>query len=141
MTHRIAAVLGQFHRTQTTLMLETVQEYAHAHNLEIIEPIWVPGAMEKPLAIKQLLMRPDIHGAVALGIIERGETKNGLVLAQTVFPALMQLQLDTLKPVGLGILGPEIFPSQIPSRLAPKAKGAIAAVHQMLQLNLGMPSP
>jgi 6,7-dimethyl-8-ribityllumazine synthase len=76
--------------------------------------VWVQGSLEKPLALKRLLLRKDIDGTAALGIIERGETKHGLVMGQAVLSSLLALQLELMKPIGIGILGPEILPSQIP---------------------------
>jgi len=84
--------------------------------------------------VKRLLLRDDIHGAVVLGIIERGETAHGLVMGQAVATALLRLQLELMKPIGFGILGPEINPTQIPSRLGSDARAAVDAVHQMLVL-------
>ena len=88
--------------------------------------------MEKPLAVKRLLTRDNIDGAVVLGIIERGETAHGRVMGQAVIQALIGLQLETGKPVGIGILGPDILPDQIPPRLVPYAQDAVRAVHAML---------
>jgi 6,7-dimethyl-8-ribityllumazine synthase len=42
----------------------------------------------------------------------------------------MQIELD--KPIGVGILGPEIFPSQIEPRVASYARHAVEALHHML---------
>ena len=69
---------------------------------------------------------------MVLGIIERGETKHGLVMGQAVISALIQLQLEKMKPIGIGILGPEILPNQIESRLLTYAKKAVEAVKVML---------
>jgi 6,7-dimethyl-8-ribityllumazine synthase len=88
--------------------------------------------MEKPLAAKRLLARDDIDAVVVLGIIERGETAHGRVMGQAVIQTLINLQLETNKPVGIGILGPEILPEQIPPRLGPYAQAAVRAVHTML---------
>ena len=90
--------------------------------------------MEKPIALKSLLVRDDVHGAVVLGIIEKGETKHGFVMAASVIDAIIKLQLDYMKPVGVGILGPDISPSQIQSRVRPYAKAAIAAVNTMFSV-------
>lgn len=129
---RIAIVLGSFHKKEAELMLAAARDEAAKQNLEVAEEVWVPGSIEKPLAIKRLLMRDDIDGVATLGIIERGETKHGLVMGQAVVSAIIQLQLELMKPIGLGILGPEILPSQIPSRLEPHARAAVAAVAKML---------
>ncbi len=132
MQKRIALVLGAFHKQHVTQMLNAARETAHEYGLEIVEEVWVHGSIEKPLALKRLLMRDDIDGAAALGIIERGETKHGLVMGQVVYDAIIRLQLEFMKPIGLGILGPEILPEQIPPRLNGYAREAIVALAQML---------
>ena len=55
-------------------MLAQARDTAISVGLQLDEPVWVPGSMEKPLALKKALKRADIVGAVTLGIIERGET-------------------------------------------------------------------
>jgi 6,7-dimethyl-8-ribityllumazine synthase len=132
MTKKIAVVLGSFHKQESNDMLEEVEIFAKENNLEIAAIRWVPGSMEKPLALKRLLSDPQIDGAVALGIIEKGETKHGLVMATTVIDAIIRLQLEFMKPIGVGILGPEIHPSQIPARVRPYGLAAVKAVFDML---------
>ena len=120
-------------------MLAQAHETAMHEGLQLDEPIWVPGSMEKPLALKKALKRPAIVGAVTLGIIERGETGHGLVMAQAVIKSIIDLQLETMKPVGIGILGPEITPEQIQSRLEPYARDAVVAVSRMLRGTKNIP--
>lgn len=128
----IALVMGAFHRARVEEMLDEAERAASEHGLAIAARVWVQGSLEKPLALKRLLLRRDIHGAAALGIIERGETKHGLVMGQAVLSSLLALQLELMKPIGIGILGPEILPSQIPSRLRPYARDAVTALAGML---------
>ena len=128
----IAIVVGEFHREQTEQMLTEAQKIARKEGLDVVEVVWVPGSFEKPLALKRLLRRPEIDGAIVLGIIERGETKTGLAMGHAVFSAIIQLQLDTMKPIGIGIIGPEVLPDQIPSRLLPFGRKAAHAVAKML---------
>ena len=130
--HHIAIVIGSFHRTECETMLSEALSTAAEYDLETIEEVWVPGTMEKPLAVKRLLLRQEIDGVVVLGIVERGDTAHGLVMAQAVIKAIVELQLETMKPVGVGLLGPEILPDQIPSRLRPYARHAVLAVSAML---------
>ena len=54
-------------------------------------------------------------------------------MADAVLPALISLQLEFLKPIGIGILGPEITQPQIASRLEPYARKSIIAVSEMLK--------
>ena len=133
MSKNIAIVLGSFHKQEVTQMLECARKTAQEQGLTIAEEVWVHGSMEKPLALKRLLMREDIDGAVALGIIERGQTKHGFVMGVVVCDAIVRLQLEFMKPIGLGILGPEILPEQIAPRLDPYAREAVIATAQMLQ--------
>ena len=128
----ISLVVGAFHRASCETMVSEALLVAGALGLEVRDEVWVPGSMEKPLAAKRLLEREDIDAVVVLGIIERGETAHGRVMGQAVIQALIDLQLETNKPVGVGILGPEILPEQIPPRLVPYAQSAVRAVHAML---------
>lgn len=130
---KIAIVLGSFHKKEVEQMLEEARKTAEESDLEIKEEVWVPGSMEKPLAVKRILKSGKVDGLIVLGIIERGETKHGLVMGQAVTQALIQLQLEFMKPIGMGILGPEILPEQIPPRLKPYARSAVLAVKAMLE--------
>lgn len=128
----IGLVLGRFHKREAEDMLAESRDVAARLGLRIVAETWVPGSMEAPLAVKRLLLRDDIAGVAALGIIERGETAHGLVMGQAVIKSLIDLQLEFMKPVGVGILGPEIHPSQIPSRVRPYAAAAVEAIATML---------
>lgn len=132
MSRRVALVMGAFHREKVEKMVVSARAAAGEAGLEIVDEVWVHGSIETPLALKRLLLRDDVDGAVTLGIIERGETKHGLVMGQAVVGAIIQLQLELMKPITLGILGPEILPSQIPSRLESYAREAVIAVTGML---------
>lgn len=132
MSKNIAIILGEFHKKEATEMLAEARKVAKENKLDIVEEIWVNGSYEKPLALKRVLKKKNIAGAVLLGIIERGETKHGLVMGQVVMQAVLDLELEFMKPVGVGILGPEILPEQIPSRLLPHARKAVLAVAKML---------
>lgn len=129
----IALVLGSFHKKEADDMLDEARKAAAESNLNVVAEVWVPGSIEKPLALKRLLMREDVDCAAALGIIERGETKHGLVMGEVVYDAIIQLQLEFMKPIGLGILGPEILPDQIPPRVRPYARAAVLAAAKMLE--------
>lgn len=132
MSKNITIILGEFHKKEVTEMLNEARKVAKENNLKITEEIWVTGSYEKPLALKRVLKKKNIAGAVLLGIIERGETKHGLVMGQVVMQTVLNLELEFMKPVGIGILGPEILLEQIAPRLLPHAKQAVLAVAKML---------
>lgn len=130
---KIAIIATSFHEKIMKLMVDDAKKTAHDENLQVVTEVWVPGCYEVPLTLKRLLSQKNIGGAVVLGIIEKGETKHGMVMGVVVHQAIVQLELQTGKPVGVGILGPEILPKQIPSRVTLYAKRAVLALKSMLE--------
>ena len=133
MSKNIAIIATSFHSEKMEIMIKEAKKTAIEESFKIIKEIWVPGCYEIPLTLKRLFALDNIDGAVILGIIEKGKTKHGMVMGIVVHNAIMRLELETGKPVGLGILGPEILPKQIPSRLNPYAKRSVVALKEMLK--------
>lgn len=127
-------IIGEFHRSAARAMEEEATDAITSNGHSIGRVVMVPGTYEVPLALKVMLADAEIDAAVILGIIERGETAHGLVMANAVMPKVLDLQLEYGKAVGIGILGPEIFPSQIDPRVRPYARAAAAAAIKMLAL-------
>ena len=130
--NKIAIVCGSFHKQQIEKMLAYAKEEASAHNLEVSNVIWVPGAMEVPLALDRALEPEDIVGAACLGIIEKGSTQHGLAMGQAVIKSIIELQLVHEKPIGLGIIGPGAEEHHIEPRMEPHARAAVSAISSML---------
>lgn len=128
----IAIVCGSFHKEEIEKMLALAEDQANKEKMTIVEVVWVPGAMEVPLALTRLINRPDIDGAACLGIIEKGSTQHGLAMGQAVLSSIIDLQLSSNKPIGLGIIGPGAEPKHIGPRLEPHARAAISAISSML---------
>ena len=128
---KIAIVCGSFHQSEVQKMLEWASNESSKHELTVEEIVWVPGAMEVPLALNRLLSRDDIDGAACLGIIEKGQTQHGLAMGQAVIKSIIDLQLTWNKPVGLGIIGPGAEPEHIEPRLEPHARASISAIASM----------
>lgn len=129
----IALVCGSFHRELIEQMLDYARQEAIQHELEVLDVVWVPGAMEVPLAVDRLLADDGIDGVACLGIIEKGQTQHGLAMGQAVIKSIIELQLVHEKPVGLGIIGPGAQPEHIEPRLEPHARASVAAISSMLQ--------
>jgi len=130
---KIAVLTWSFHTKEMEEMLDETYSVAKEIWLEIIEEVRVPWSMEKPLALKRLFEKKEIEWVVVLGIIENWETQHWLVMGHTVYQALINLQLDYNKPIGLWILWPGILPNQIESRIRPYSKAAVLALHEMLK--------
>ncbi len=134
MKNNIAIVLGSFHKKEIEIMLKKARHQAREENLNIVKEVWVPGSLEKPLIIKKLLKDSGIDAVVVLGIIEKGGTKHGFIMGQVVTQAIVDLQIEFEKPIGMGILGPEIEPEQINPRLEAYASNAVSAAAEMLKI-------
>ena len=128
---KIAAVCGSFHKEEIQRMLEYAENEANINVAEISKIIWVPGSMEVPLALNRLLEDSEVDAAIALGIIERGETQHGLVMGQAVTRSIIELQIKFDKSIGLGIIGPGAEKHHIEPRLEPHARSAVDAVIKM----------
>ena len=130
---KIAAVCGSFHKEEIQRMLEYAENEANINGAEISKIIWVPGSMEVPLALNRLLEDNEVDAAIALGIIERGETQHGLVMGQAVTRSIIELQIKFDKSIGLGIIGPGAKKEHIVPRIKPHSIAAVKAVVKMLK--------
>ena len=134
LSKNIAIVVAAFHHQHTEAMLEIAALTASNLGLTIAETVRVPGSIETPLALRRVLAKQSIDGAIVLGVNEKGQTSHGLVIGSAVMNAILDLQVSMNKPIGTGILGPEIKCDQIEERLRPYAKHAVEAVNDMLKL-------
>jgi len=129
--NKISIICGSFHKEQIEQMLEFAKDEASKHDLEVSDIIWVPGAMEIPLALDRILANEEITGAACLGIIEKGSTQHGLAMGQAVIKSIIELQLVHEKPVGLGIIGPGAEEHHIEPRMEPHARASVSAIAAM----------
>ena len=86
MTKNIAIVCGSYHKKEIEIMLELASDQAEEEGLTISQVVWVPGAMEVPLALNRIVAASgeSLVGAACLGIIEKGQTQHGLAMGQAV---------------------------------------------------------
>ena len=64
----------------------------------------VPGAWELPAVVRQLIDKPDIVAAIALGCVIKGETTHDEHINRAVSLAIMNMSVETGKPVAFGLL-------------------------------------
>ena len=129
---RIGLVTSTFHTAEMAIMRDTAETRIAELGMVLDGVVAVPGSYEVPLSVKRFLAREEIDAVVVLGIIERGETAHGRVMGEVVGGALVALQLEFMKPIGIGIIGPEADPEHFPPRLVPHAKAAVDAAAVML---------
>jgi 6,7-dimethyl-8-ribityllumazine synthase len=76
----------------------------HGVDAEAIDTVWVPGALEIPLAAKSLAESERYDAVVALGAVVRGSTYHFEVVCNSSAAGLMQVGLDSNVVVTNGIL-------------------------------------
>jgi 6,7-dimethyl-8-ribityllumazine synthase len=76
----------------------------HEGEEENLTLVRVPGSWEIPMAVKELLVKEEIEGVVALGVLIRGATPHFEYIANEVSKGLAMLSLEHRKPVSFGII-------------------------------------
>jgi 6,7-dimethyl-8-ribityllumazine synthase len=71
---------------------------------EHIRAVTVPGAVELPLAARELAETSHYAGVIALGCVIRGETAHFDYVCQLATEGVLRVQLDHGLPVGFGLV-------------------------------------
>ena len=100
---RIAIIVSQFNPKITEVLYQGAYQVLAEYKDYTTERINVPGAFELPIVAKRLLQQ-DYLGAVALGAVIRGETPHFDYVCQATAHGIMQVNLDTSKPVTFGVI-------------------------------------
>lgn len=103
----VAIVTALFNEELTKKLESGAVEQLAQNDLQPYARVYVPGAVEIPLAVKALLQKPDCDGVVALGIVIRGETSHYDYVCNAVERGCSELQLEFNKPVAFGVLTTE----------------------------------
>jgi 6,7-dimethyl-8-ribityllumazine synthase len=103
---RVAIVTSAYHAEVTHAMeRDAVAEFVRAGGeASHVMRIEAPGAFEVPLLVDAALARADVHAAVAIGCIVRGETTHDRHLGMAVTCELSRISVARGKPVGLAVL-------------------------------------
>lgn len=125
----IGIVRALYHEDYTQQMLDVARDEAQKCGMTVEHVVEVPGAHDVPVAAKTLLEQDDINGVAVLGIVIKGGTDHDEVIAHNVSKQLMELSCQFEKPVGFGIMGPNISWAQAEQRIEHYAAGAVNAVY------------
>jgi 6,7-dimethyl-8-ribityllumazine synthase len=96
-----------------------------------IKVILVPGVFEIPVVISQNIKK--YNAFVALGCVIKGETPHFEFISQSATDAIMQLSINSKKPIGNGILTC-LNSDQAIKRSKTKGSEAVYAVLKLLDL-------
>ena len=127
MKYKILIVLAKFYNDLSKNLVSGAKKKLKGKtNIKIIE---VPGSFEIPVVISKNIKKYD--GFVALGSIIKGETPHFDFISQSVTDSIMQLSVNSKKPVGNGIIT-TLNKKQAKIRSLTKGKEAAQAVLSIL---------
>jgi 6,7-dimethyl-8-ribityllumazine synthase len=130
---RLGIVVGEFNYDITYLMLQRALEHAEFMGATVVEVLKVPGAFDMPLAIQKLLDMDEIDAVVTLGAVLKGDTDHDQVVAQHAARKMMDLALESKKPVSLGVSGPGMTRVEATERIEEYAKRSVEAAIKMVR--------
>lgn len=106
MQQLIGIIVSRFNESVTEKLLEGARSYLIAHGLTQDDFVvaHVPGAYEIPLLAKKMLRQKEYIGVIALGAVIRGETSHYDFVAGDCSRGLMNVMLETEKPIAMGVL-------------------------------------
>lgn len=99
---RIAIVASSWHDHVMNSLISGSSSYLSKAQAEL-EVFRVPGSFELPLGAK-LAFKQGFDAVVALGLVLRGDTPHFDYVCAGVTSGLMQLMLESNKPIGFGVL-------------------------------------
>lgn len=134
MPTKICVIAVEFHKKLVNEMVEHAQKIAPKLKAEIKDIIWVPGSLEIPLIIKEILENRTYDALVILGYIEKGSTQHGEVMGHQVLNKILKLQLKYRMPMGLGIIGPGATLEQAKERTIHSSENAMKAAVKISNL-------
>jgi len=123
----LGIVVSEFNYDITSMMMKRAEEHAKFLGAKVIEVITVPGAYDIPIMVKKLLAKKNIDAVVALGAIIKGDTSHDEMIGSQLARKLMDLSLESGKPVGLGVSGPGQTRAQAMDRIDDYAKRGVEA--------------
>jgi 6,7-dimethyl-8-ribityllumazine synthase len=134
---RMAMAVSEYNYDVTMMMLERARAHAEFLGCEVKYIVKVPGVYDLPFALKKLLKRKDVDGAVAIGAVIEGETDHDEVVMQHAARKIIDISLEAEKPIGLGVTGPGMNRGQAQARIE-NAKTAVEAVVKLIRNTQGI---
>ena len=131
---RLALVVSEFNYDVTMMMLERAREEARFLGTPVTRELRVPGVYDMPLAVSKLFRREDVDAVVALGAVIEGETKHDEVVMGQAARKLLDLSVESGKPLGFGLTGPGESRLQAQDRIDRAAYAVQAAVKMARRL-------
>ena len=100
MKNKVLIVQANYYKDISTALLKSAKN--ELKNFAKINIVSVPGVFEIPVVISKNLKKYD--GFVALGCVIKGQTPHFDFISKSTTDAIMNLSVESKKPVGNGII-------------------------------------
>ena len=100
MKNKILIIQANYYKDISSALLKSAKN--ELKNFAKINVISVPGVFEIPVVISKNLKKYD--GFVALGCVIKGQTPHFDFISKSTTDAIMNISVDSKKPVGNGII-------------------------------------
>ncbi|MGA1030809.1 MAG: 6,7-dimethyl-8-ribityllumazine synthase [Ilumatobacteraceae bacterium] len=103
---KVGIICSRFNEFVVNALLDGARRNLAKHGVKEknIEVFWVPGAYEIPVMARLMAVSQKYDALVALGAVIRGETAHFDYVAGPCADGIRQVQLETLVPIGFGVL-------------------------------------
>ena len=100
MNNKVLIIQANYYKDISTALLKSAKN--ELKNFANINVISVPGVFEIPVVISKNLKKYD--GFVALGCVIKGQTPHFDFISKSTTDAIMNISVESKKPVGNGII-------------------------------------
>ena len=103
---KVGIICSRFNEFVVNALLDGAKRNLAKHGVQDknIEVFWVPGAYEIPVTARLMAVSRKYDALIALGTVIRGDTAHFEYVAGPCAEGIMQVQLETLVPIGFGVL-------------------------------------
>ena len=102
---KISLIAAKWNAELVQELVKSGTAHLEALGLTNLKIVYVPGAWELVNAAQKELA--DADGVIAFGVVIRGETTHYELISESVAQGLMQISIDTKKPVAFGLIATE----------------------------------
>lgn len=129
---RIGVVMSRFNSDIGDALLASCTHALHKHGVPAsnVVLVTVPGALEIPLAARQMALSGRVDALVVLGAVVRGDTYHFEIVANEMAAGITRVQLDTGVPIANAVLTTDTD-EQAHARTATKGAEAAACAIEM----------
>ena len=96
---KILIVLANYYEDISSVLLKTAKNNLNNFSIKVIK---VPGVFEIPITVSKNIKKYDAF--IALGCVIKGETPHFEFISSASTQAIMNISVDSKKPIGNGII-------------------------------------